>query len=187
MSAGAPTTVPGQAVSVVDVVLRLDAHADRAVVAAVARQLTADPSRLEALQADLTTHPEYLMQGSTRSRQVTQEFARALFAVGVRGAAFPRCHCCGSTSPMVMRLRTDGGGACGRCELRMTTNPCSRCARVAPMGGRTASGKPLCERCAGLLRAARCPGCDSGTTLCRRPEHGAVRCPACRPTGGRRA
>jgi len=170
-------------VSVVDAVVRLDPHVDRTVVAAVARQLTFDSSRLVALRADLEAHPDYLTGGSSRSREVTQEFARALFAVGVRGATLPRCEWCGSTSPMVVRLRTNGGGACGRCASRMTTSICSRCSDVAPRGGRTAGGKPLCKQCAAVFRAAKCPNCDTQTKPCRRPGHEAVRCSGCRPAG----
>lgn len=186
MSGGSPSPPP-LLVPVVDTVLRLDPHTHRAVVAAVVSQLAAEPSRAAALRADLAAHPEYLTGGSTRSQEVTQEFARALFAVGVRGVALPRCEWCRSTSPMVVRLSTNGGGACSRCARRMTTSRCSRCAVVAPRGGRSASGRALCERCAELSRDARCPTCGTSTRPCRRPEHGAVRCPDCRPPGARHA
>ncbi len=189
MSAGPPEppepSGPAQPVAtVVDVVVRLDPRADRPVVAAVARQLTTDPVRLASLVADLTAHPDYLTRGSSRSQDVTQEFARALFAVGVRGVALPRCHWCGSTSPTVVRLRSNGGAACGRCA-RQTTSRCSRCALVAPCRGRTPAGKPLCQHCAVLFQAARCPSCDAHTEPCRRPHHGAIRCTLCRPPGAR--
>jgi len=95
--------------SVVDTVLRLDPRADRAIVAAVARQLTADPSRFAALRADLAAHPEYLTHGSTRSREVTQDLARALFAVGVRGVALP----------LVRLDQPDGGAAAHQRRRRL--------------------------------------------------------------------
>lgn len=154
MSAG--TSASPQRVSIVDTVLRLDSHADPAVVAAVAAQLASDPSRLAALQADLSAQPEYLTKGSIRSCQVTQEFAGALFAVGVHGVALPRCEWCGSTSQMVARLSTNGGAAWGRCARRMATSRCSRCAfasgRARPCLAGPAARRPSRRRSKGQRR-----------------------------------
>ncbi|MEP6463815.1 MAG: hypothetical protein ABJC62_10460 [Frankiaceae bacterium] len=168
--------------SIVRVVLAVDPQADPDVVALAMARVAPKAHRRAVLVAELSAHPEFLTWGTTRSRAVTQAFIRELVAGGVRRVALPGCEWCGSTAPMVRRLSSNGGGACRACVRQMTMTACSRCRQVAPRGGRTGAGKPLCERCAGQARRARCPECGGKSTLCRRREHGAVRCTRCVPS-----
>lgn len=169
--------------SIVALVLAVDPQADSQIVALAVTRVAPQAHRRTVLAAELSARPEFLTWGSTRSQAVTQAFVRELVAGGVRRVALPRCEWCGSTAPMVRRLKSNGGGACRACARRMTMTVCSRCRQVAPRGGRTGDGKTLCDRCASQARRARCPECGEKTALCQRREHGPLRCLSCLPPG----
>lgn len=167
-----------QLVPVIDAVLCLDPQADRGVVAAVARQLTAEPSRAAALREDVTVHPEYLTAAGTRSHEVTQEFARALFMVGVRGVALPARKrppvATGRRPPAVEKAQRPPADQKGRRppEARRAEQRCDRCGRLARVAMRLGD-EQLCNSCRYLPQRI-CRTCEHP-----RPHTQQDPCPRC--------
>jgi hypothetical protein len=157
--------VTGNGISNRDRVIAAVAQVERSLpvetVAAAVDVVADHVARLRSLAAALDAHPDALAVGAP---PIVGRLVEELIARGSTSLPTPTCVGCGATRRPL--TRTDLGGMCEPCAHRHKTEVCSGCGIDQPGAGRTADGRPICERCRRHTRGhRRCGICGRTTTI----------------------
>lgn len=149
----------------------LDRTAIREAVLSVERRR----SGLRRLQWALEDIPDLLKGRGALGPPKTAALAQALVDRGAVDVTVPACPVCHRT----VRLEAvrDGLRYCIKCWHESHPQPCARCGKSRPVGGRTHDGAPLCPSCRQLPRSV-CSGCGR-TAPCHFAKSPAPLCEPC--------
>lgn len=174
-----PTVIAADPMSIIiDTIARLDAHADRAELAALIIELIPQPRRRAPLAAQLAARPDLLTGAGAHGSPVVVKLVDELLARHVAGVVASACPFC--TRIVALSRGRDGLRCCKSCWSTAHAKPFARCGMTAKIDRRTSDGDGLCARCSRteptLLEP--CSRCHRRRVAARR-EGDTVLCHAC--------